>query len=303
MPHLYALPDHRTLVIEPHETILAATLRQGVPHVHACGGRAECSTCRVQVLDGLEFCTPRNPGEQVLAARLDLPPAVRLACQTRVKGGDVRFSRPVLDELDIALTQQALEEPGHRLGTQQFVAVLFSDIRDYTVFADLLPPYDLIHVLNRYFEVMSEVAAEHHGHVSDFIGDGLMVVFGLNKPISAVDDAIAAGHAMLHAVERLNPYLEQMYNCAFHVRLGLHYGQAVVGHIGSGNYRKLATIGDTVNVASRLEDLNKKYGTSFLVSEAVVQVAGPSLSLRQGFVTPLKGKKGLYRVFEVVPQD
>lgn len=302
MPHLYALPDHRTLAIAPEETILAATLRQGIPHVHACGGRAECSTCRVQVLEGLEFCSPRSPGEQVLAARLALPPAVRLACQTTVAGGTVRFSRPVLDALDITLTQRALEQPGQRLGTQQQVAVLFSDIQDYTSFADQLPPYDIIHVLNRYFEVMSQVVTDHHGHISDFIGDGLMVVFGLSRPASAVDDAVAAGHAMLRAVERLNPYLEQMYSCSFRVRLGLHYGPAVVGHIGAGDFRKLATIGDTVNVASRLEELNKQYDTTFLVSEAVTKSAGPGLSLRQGFITPLKGKKGLHRVFEVTPE-
>lgn len=302
MPYLYTLPDNRTLAIEPRETILAATLRQGVAHVHACGGRAECSTCRVQVLDGLAFCSPRNACEQVLARRLGLPPAVRLACQTKVAGGDVRFSRPILDELDITLTQHALQEPGQRLGTQQRVAVLFSDIQDYTVFADLLPPYDLIHVLNRYFEVMSEVAAEHHGHVSDFIGDGLMVVFGTSHPATAVDDAVAAGHAMLRAVERLNPYLQQMYNCAFHVRLGLHYGQAVVGHIGSGHFRKLATIGDTVNVAARIESANKEHGTYFLVSEAVLEAAGPGLVVRQGFLAQLKGKKGLHRLYEVAPE-
>ena len=302
MPYLYALPDHRTLGIEPQETILAATLRQGLAHVHACGGRAECSTCRVQVLEGLEYCTPRNACEEVLASRLGLPPAVRLACQTKVAGGDVRFSRPVLDALDVTLTRRELDHPGQRLGTQLEVAVLFSDIESYTTFADHLPPYDLIHVLNRYFEVMSEVVTAHHGHISDIIGDGLMAVFGVSHPATAVDDAVAAGHAMLRAVERLNPYLAQMYDCAFHVRLGLHYGKAVVGHIGSGSFRKLATIGDTVNVASRLEGLNKQYGTTFLVSEAVVDAAGPALSLRQGFVTPLKGKKGLHRVFEVVPE-
>ncbi len=142
----------------------------------------------------------------------------------------------------------------------------------------------------------------HHGHISDFIGDGLMVVFGLTKPATAVTDALAAGHAMLRAVERLNPYLEQMYSCSFHVRLGLHYGEAVVGHIGAGDFRKLATIGDTVNVAARLEGLNKQYGTYFLVSEAVVQVAGPALVVRQGFTTLLKGKKGLHRVYEVTPE-
>ena len=301
MHQLYALPDSRIIEIEPHETMLAAILRQGIPHVHACGGQAQCSTCRLHVLSGLNFCSPRNDCEKALAIRLSLPFDVRLACQTTV-AGNVSYLRPVFDALDVKLTQRALEQPGRHLGTQQQVAVLFSDIQGYTAFADRLPPYDLIHVLNRYFEAMGEEVGNHHGHISDFIGDGLMAVFGLSHPVSAVADGVAAGHAMLRAVERLNPYLKQMYNCTFHVRLGLHYGNAVVGHIGAGSFRKLATIGDTVNVASRLEGLNKRYGTTFLVSEAVVEAAGPTLALRQGFVTPLKGKKGLYRVFEVLAE-
>lgn len=302
MAQLYALPDHRTLTIAPGETILAATLRQGVAHVHACGGQARCSTCRVQVLEGLAYCSPRNAREQALSAHLHLPEPVRLACQTTVTGGEVRFSRPVLDQLDVNLAVQDLQLPDQQLGELRQVAVLFSDIEDYTVLADSLPPYDVVHVLNRYFGVMSEVVAAHNGHISDFIGDGLMVVFGLSHPNSAVPDALAAGHAMLRAVAQLNPYLEQMYGRSFHVRIGLHYGEAVVGHIGGNGFRKLATIGDTVNVAARIESANKEYGTYFLVSEAVVAAAGPALAVRQGFLAPLKGKKGLHRLYEVMPE-
>jgi adenylate cyclase len=301
-PQLYALPDDRTLSIAPGETLLAATLRQGVPHAHACGGQAVCSTCRVQVLEGLAYCSPRNAPEQALAERMQLPTPVRLACQTTVAGGDVRFSRPILDTLDLELAAQEIQHPGQQLGQLQQVAVLFSDIQDYTVLSDLLPPYDVIHILNRYFGVMSEIVAAHHGHISDFIGDGLMVVFGLSHPATAVADALAAGRAMLRGVAQLNPYLEQMYGCTFHVRIGLHYGEAVVGHIGGNGFRKLATIGDTVNVASRIESANKEYGTYFLVSEAVVEAAGPSLVVRQGFLAPLKGKKGFHRLYEVAPE-
>jgi adenylate cyclase len=301
MPHLYALPDERLLTIASGETLLAATLRQGIPHVHACGGQAVCSTCRVQVLEGLGHCSPRNARELALAERLRLPPPVRLACQTTVVG-DVRFSRPILDTLDLELAAQEFQHSDQQLGQLQQVAVLFSDIQDYTVLADQLPPYDVIHVLNRYFGVMSEIVAAHHGYISDFIGDGLMVVFGLSHPATAVADALAAGQAMLRGVAQLNPYLEQMYDCAFHVRIGLHYGEAVVGHIGGNGFRKLATIGDTVNVAARIESANKEYGTYFLVSEAVVEAAGSNLVVRQGFLAPLKGKKGLHRLYEVAPE-
>ncbi|WP_201986717.1 adenylate/guanylate cyclase domain-containing protein [Hymenobacter rubidus] len=300
MAQLYALPDERLLTIAPGETILAATLRQGIDHVHACGGQAKCSTCRIHVLDGLVNCSPRNASELALTTRLHLPEPVRLACQTTVTGsGTVRFARPVLDRLDMELAAQDLQHPDQQLGQLKQVAVLFSDIADYTVLADQLPPYDVVHVLNRYFGVMSEVVAAHHGYISDFIGDGLMVVFGLSHPATAVTDALAAGRAMFRAVAQLNPYLQQMYRCAFHIRIGLHYGEAVVGHIGGNGFRKLATIGDTVNVASRIESANKEYGTTFLVSEAVVAAAGPALAVRQGFLAPLKGKLGMHRLYEV----
>jgi adenylate cyclase len=299
MPHLFALPDDRLLPIALGETILAATLRQGIPHSHACGGRSVCSTCRVQILAGLAHCSSRNAAEQALADRLHLPPSVRLACQTTVVGDDVRLSRPILDTLDIELAAQELQHSDQQLGQLQQVAVLFSDIQNYTMLADELPPYDVIHLLNRYFGVMSKIVVAHNGHISDFIGDGLMVVFGLSHSATAVADALAAGRAMLGGVEQLNPYMEQMYGCSFHVRIGLHYGEAVVGHIGGYGFRKLATIGDTVNMAARIESANKEYGTSFLVSEAVVEAAGPSLVVRQGFLTPLKGKKGLHRLYEV----
>lgn len=300
---LYVLPDHRACPIAPGETMMAATLRQGIAHAHACGGQAQCSTCRVRVLAGLAYCSPRTAPEQVLAGRLGLPPAVRLACQTTVVGGEVRCIRPVLDALDVQLTQQELERPDQQLGHQQHVAVLFSDIQDYTVLAGQLPPYDVIHLLNRYFGVMSEVVAAHHGHVSDFIGDGLMVVFGLSYPATAVADALTAGRAMLRSVARLNPYLEQMYQCSFQVRIGLHYGEVVVGHIGGPGFRKLATIGDTVNVAARIESANKQFGTHFLVSEAVREAAGSALAVGREFLAPLKGKSGLYRLYEVGLED
>jgi adenylate cyclase len=254
----------------------------------------------VLVLEGLEFCSPRTACERELAERIHLPEAVRLACQTTTTQ-NLRLRRPVLDTLDLKLTRYELEHPGQQLGAEKMVAVLFSDIEDYTTFADELPPYDVIHVLNRYFEVMGEVVHAHHGHISDYVGDGLMVVFGLEHPATAVADALAAGKAMLARLPPLNAYLQHMYCREFHIRIGLHYGPVVVGDIGGPGFRKLATIGDTVNVAARIESANKAFGTYFLVSQAVVDEAGGALAVRQSFLSPLKGKKGEHRLYEVTP--
>jgi adenylate cyclase len=299
MPSLDVLPDNKHIVVQPGETILSADLRHGIPHVHACGGHALCSTCRVLVLDGLENLPPRNGQEQALATRINLPSFMRLACQTTVSHGTVRFRRPVLDELDVQLARYELDSAEHQLGEEKRLAVLFSDIEDYTSFAESIPAYDVIHVLNRYFELMGEVVAAHRGHISDYIGDGLMVVFGMENPETAVADALAAARAMFQTMNRLNPYLDTMYGRSFRIRAGIHYGDVIVGYIGGAGLRKLAIVGDAVNIASRIESSNKQHGTSLLVSQAVVDAAGDSLILRQGFLTELKGKRGLHRLYEV----
>jgi len=303
MPVLLVLPDHQTVPIAEGQPMLQATLQHGIPHVHACGGQAKCSTCRVVVLQGLEYCSPRNPAEQGLAAKLRLPAEVRLACQTTVRGGDVELRRPVVDALDLELTRQEVEAPGQRLGEEKQLAILFTDIEDYTPFAEALPPYDIIHVLNRYFRLMGDAISQHHGYIVDYVGDGLLVLFGLERPAAAVPDALAAMQAMFQAVDRLNPYLRQMYGRGFRIRAGLHYGAVVVGHIGQGASRKLAAIGDNVNMASRIESTNKELGTQFLVSEAVIEAAGPGLVPHRSCARTLKGKSGEYQLYEVRPEQ
>ncbi|GAB3309735.1 hypothetical protein GCM10027511_22450 [Hymenobacter humi] len=299
MPFLQVLPDQQTVPIAPGQSILQANLIAGIPHVHACGGQARCSTCRVVVLQGLENCLPRNAAEQELADKLNLPAEVRLACQTCVQG-DVALRRPIVDALDLAMARQEVEAPGQRLGEEKQLAILFTDIENYTPFAEALPPYDIIHVLNRYFRLMNEAISEHHGYLVDYVGDGILVIFGLERPNEAVADALAAVQAMYRALDRLNPYLQQMYQRTFRVRAGLHYGPVVVGHVGEGPSRKLAAIGDNVNMASRIESANKELGTQFLVSEAVVQAAGPDLFVHRSCARTLKGKSGKYQLYEVM---
>src|SRR3954470_16734919 len=104
--HITYVIDRRTAPIDAHETILRASLRAGVPHAHACGGNARCSTCRVQIVDGLDACAPRTDKEHALAARLRFAPEVRLACQTTV-AGDVTVRRLVLDQTDLTLIVQS----------------------------------------------------------------------------------------------------------------------------------------------------------------------------------------------------
>ena len=88
MPKITCLPDTKQFSIETGESILAASLRAGVPHAHACGGLARCSTCRVWILEGLEHCSERTEAERAIAGPLHFGPELRLACQTRVSGAE-----------------------------------------------------------------------------------------------------------------------------------------------------------------------------------------------------------------------
>jgi ferredoxin len=103
-------PDDKEIVMCGSETILAASLREGIPHAYACGGRARCSICRISVEGGLEFCRPRSKGERIVAERLNFSPETRLACQTKITG-DVNVRRLVVDDDDIEFTRGIAEGP------------------------------------------------------------------------------------------------------------------------------------------------------------------------------------------------
>src|SRR5689334_17876221 len=163
MPRISYVIEDKIADAEPSETILQASLRAAIPHAHACGGHARCSTCRVQVVEGLDFCAPRNERERAMAARLHFSPEIRLACQTTVSG-DVKLRRLVLDAEDIELTAQPTQvEAPAPVGEEMRLAILFADIRGFTPFAERLLPYDVVHVLNRYYYEVGRAITDQGG--------------------------------------------------------------------------------------------------------------------------------------------
>lgn len=305
MPLINYRPDNREVEAAPGESILEAALRADIPHAHACAGKARCSTCRVVVVDGADNCAARTEAEATLASRLHFADNIRLACQTRVTG-DVTVRRPVLDAVDIAVTSQLGKDalPDH-VGEEKRIAILFADISGYTSFVESLPAYDVVHALNRYFYLMHGVVAENGGHVSDYIGDGLLAFFGVEDGSRAALDAVTAGLEMFGAVERLNAYLEPMYGRSFRIRIGVHYGEVVVGTIGIGDIRKLAAFGDAVNYASRVETANKAADTAFLISDAALDQVRGRVQIGRSITTTLRGKAGEHTLHEVIglPDD
>ena len=294
------LPDGREIEIEEGETILQAAVRAGIALAHICGGIGRCSTCRVIILQGLENCAPRNPKEQAIAEQLHFDPAIRLACQTTVTGR-VTLRRLVLDDEDVELSSLFIRgvSPG-LTGVEKHVLILFADIAGFTSFAESLLPYDVIHVLNRYFHRVGEVIIRHGGHIDTYMGDGFMALFEAGDPVDGALRAIQTGLEMIEAVQKLGPYLKELYRESFEIRIGLHYGQVVAGTLGAPGNKKMTIIGDAVNLASRIEAANKRLGTQFLISADVYALVKERVRLGQRTRLTLPGKSGQYTLYEII---
>jgi class 3 adenylate cyclase len=157
-----------------------------------------------------------------------------------------------------------------RQGKKQAICVLFSDLRDFTPLAESMAPERVVEILNRYFARMTEAVHEHGGTVDKFLGDGMMAFFGAPNPLPhPQQSAFDAARAMMQALEALNREFAKEGLPILQLGVGLHCGVAVIGHIGSPQRHEYTAIGDTVNTASRLQDLCRDLGHPILCSEAV----------------------------------
>ena len=172
------------------------------------------------------------------------------------------------------VVQQLLENPdSFRLGgVNQIITVLFADIRGFTAYSENEKPEKVVRLLNRYFSAMSELIFEHGGTLDKYTGDGLMALFG--APTATPEDAknaLKTAVAMQKRMEILNRELEAEGFGRIAVGIGLHTGEAIIGYIGSEQRSEYTAIGDTVNLASRLE--SSALGGQILISEATAQAS------------------------------
>lgn len=277
-------------------TLLQISHKNNVPHMHACGGNARCSTCRVMVVEHLENVLPRNTVEARLAQKKGLEDNIRLACQTKITG-PVTIRRLVLDEddVDLALAQSATS------GREGELAILFSDIRNFTTFAEQNLPYDVIHMLNRYFLQMGDAVLANQGYIDKYIGDGLMALFGLveSDPATVCINAVTAALQMVEGMQELNLYLERHFGVQYRIGIGIHFGEVLIGDLGHPRKMQFTAIGDSVNMASRIESATKEAQVPLLISESVYAHVNDRVQIGKIVATGLKGKTGSYNLYEV----
>ena len=185
-----------------------------------------------------------------------------------------------------------------REGTSKQVTVLIVDIRNFTAMSARLVPDHLVEFLNEFFALMIDAIFGHHGTLDKFLGDGCLAIFGapLDNP-EHQRTAVLAAQAILKSTEELGARMRERHGIELRIGIGLHTGAAIVGYVGSDQRLEYTAIGDTVNIASRLETLNKEYGTQFLASEAVVRGAGAGFDFREvAEVTP-RGAQSPMKVF------
>jgi len=191
-------------------------------------------------------------------------------------------------------------QPSYLAGQERTIAVLFADLRTFTGIAEQKLPYDLVFLLNSYFETVGESISRAGGLVDKFIGDGVMALFGVESgPAEGCRQALAAAMRMVEQVKALSQALADELAEPLKIGVGIHCGPAVVGRMGYGPSIHLTAIGDTVNVASRLQDLTKEFSCHLVISEEVAQQAGLNVSAFPRHEITVRNRREALAIFVV----
>ncbi|MCM2475460.1 2Fe-2S iron-sulfur cluster binding domain-containing protein [Rhizobium sp. CG5] len=286
---------HGAFVRVPRGTsVLEASHIGHIDHYSACGGKGRCSTCRVRVVETDGPLPPPNAIEQATLGRIQAQPDVRLSCQLR-------------PDYDLVVDQQLLvpkggdrrslnDEPNG--GREKEILVMFSDLRNFTTISESSLPYDIVFLLNSYFAILVQAIEAAGGRVDKYIGDGVMAIFDIDKrgASDVCRRALGAAARIVAETKKLNKTLRKDFSVDLEVAIGMHYGPAIVGLVGYGKVATLTAIGDTVNVASRLENVAKQFNAAVAVSETVMLLADLPHEGMSTQLIALKGRRVEMRV-------
>ncbi len=186
-------------------------------------------------------------------------------------------------------------------GDRKIATAFFSDIKNFTTISEQMDPEDLVALLNEYFAVMTDIVLRHEGYLNKYQGDAIIALYGI--PITQDDHALRACYTALdmqQELKKLHEKWQQQNLPALKVRIGINSGPMVVGNIGGEKRFDYTAIGDSVNLASRLESANKMYGTDIIISEDTFRLVSEKLWVRELDFIRVKGKHKPVRIYEVL---
>lgn len=247
-------------------TLLQMSQVNGVPHTSLCGGRGRCTTCRVVIEEGGELLHPPEEAELRSLRAVNASPNTRLACMIRPTAPTTVFRvfRPDGRRSRAHASQ----------GQERRLAILFLDMRGFTARTTGQLPYDVVFLLNRFFDAIVPAITRAGGTVDKYLGDGLLAVFETSDEKSSARAALRAVMGIGAALEQFNATLVSEDATPVKIGVGLHLGELVLGEIGAAGNAPRTIIGDTVNTASRLEARTKEMGVEVLISGTLLQSAG-----------------------------
>jgi len=199
----------------------------------------------------------------------------------------------------VAATILRRQGEGARSGETGEATILFSDIAGFTTIAEYLTPAELVGALNDYLETVLAPIREHNGVVHTFIGDGLFASF--NMPLACESHAVAAVRAALDIQRAVGSRTFGDHGVALATRIGISTGPVIGGDIGAGKRMNFTLLGDTVNVAARLEELNKQHGTRILVSQSTRDACGDLFSFQSLGSVTVRGRSESVAIFSLDP--
>jgi adenylate cyclase len=282
-------PNGVTIRVPKGFSVLEASLRNNVPHASVCGGKARCSTCRIRVVGDLTALPKPSRRERFVLDRVgaSVDPAIRLACQLRPQQ-DIAFFLVFPPQVDAALVRRSARI---RAGEERYIVSMFIDMRRSTMMAEKRLPFDAMFIINRFLAAVSSAIEDAGGTPNQFVGDGILALFGLDKnPATACGQAINAVAKIATNVAQLNRDFASDLREPIQYGIGVNGGEVIVGDIGYREHIVFTALGDAVNVEARLQDMTKDLECEVVISEEVCRTAGLAPDALATREVPIRGR-------------
>ena len=278
----------RTVRVPKGLSVLEASLRHNVPHASVCGGRARCSTCRIRIIGDCDDLPEPSQREAFVLSRVGASdPSIRLACQLRPES-DLSFFQLFLPH---AVTADAPSSSPTRIGQERYLVSMFVDMRGSTKLAEKRLPFDTVFIVNQFLGAVSQAVIECGGRPNQFVGDGMLALFGLavNRQ-EACRQALRAAAMIAANVDEVNRFLEHDLREPIRFGVGINGGEVIVGDIGYRDHMVFTALGDPVNVAARLQDMTKSLSCEVVISDEVRAAAGLSADALPQHEVAIRGR-------------